>query len=588
MTTTSTSGPSAGPSAAASAEGGGIARLNPFDGLFLRAEHLNQLQLYTRELTRALGHAGGLGVVYGYGVSLSAVDRKLYVTPGLAFDPEGRPLRMTGPASVDLDDYTAAGGTWVIELVARDEPFGDETVFGALCDDPCADAGASTRPYVAELVEVRLHRFNPGEIGGSKPTERRSLVASAWFEAERREAGALVVTASNRSQGTTGDFSAGAWAAPTGLPRSETPKGFAEPGTVPIGVLLRVEEGWVVDAWTARRDRIDTPPRRAWQGRLGMRPWDVFVAQVLQFQVHLAEEWPRAAATLAGLTNRLLAIEELDEALRTLRSGLRGGVSKLVGSASDRLKGHFVAAGEGLGTLVGLGFVELPPAGFLPLPDDQGWTGRSVEEKVKALFNASVDLRFCACRPDFVPHAVEEAQHLDRIPLTGAKQKAQVDILVPVDSFRPAEAGSSLETDYKWVAFHRRRDRDCQPDLVDIYLWVNQENSAQLFESLKKGERPEKLPTPLTASYPAGGWALPAADIQRAVDDVTASGRVVSVLGLTGSRERARLAWVRAMLLVNKLEGVQPPITMAFAAVVPDLGPHEEIHVLVAGATGLR
>jgi hypothetical protein len=580
MTTTSIPGSSSGPATPASgssSSGGGIVRLNPFDGLFLRAEHLEQLQAYARELTHALGQAGGTGVVHGYGVTLSTANRTLNVSGGLAFDPDGRPLRMTTPTSVKLDPFTAAGGVWVIELVAKDDPFGDETVFGALCEDPCDGADASTRPYVAEHVEVRLHRFDPGATGGAKPTERRSRVAKAWFAAERSEAGALVVAASQQNPGQDGNFSAAAWSLPTDLPRSEVPGGFAEPGTVPIGILLRVEDAWVLDTWTARRDRIDTPPRRAWEGRLGMRPWDVFVAQVLQFQVQLAEEWPRAAATLAGLASRLLAIEELDDALKTLRSGLRGGVTKLVASATERLKGQVVGAAGGVGTLLDLGFVELPPAGFLPLPDGEGWTGMSVEEKVATLFGSSAELHFCACRPDVVAHAVAEAQHLDRIPLTGGGPKPEVDILVPTDS------GTWSGPSYKWVAFHRRRDRDCRSetvhDLVDVYLHTAAD-AESLLDDLRQGRRPETLPEPRTVRYPVGGWAMPEIDVQRAVDEATAKPRQVWVVGLTESPQRARLIWVRAVLLVNKfLDEVNPGPTIAFTAVI-DLPSREEIHVL--------
>ena len=78
MTTTSIPGSSSGPAtpaSGASSAGGGIVRLNPFDGLFLRAEHLEQLQAYARELTHALGQAGGTGVVHGYGVTLSTAMR---------------------------------------------------------------------------------------------------------------------------------------------------------------------------------------------------------------------------------------------------------------------------------------------------------------------------------------------------------------------------------------------------------------------------------------------------------------------------------------------------------------------------------
>ena len=44
----------------------------------------------------------------------------------------------------------------------------------------------------------------------------------------------------------------------------------------------------VFDVWTARRDAIATPPHEAWQERLGLRTWAVFIAQLLQFQAQLA------------------------------------------------------------------------------------------------------------------------------------------------------------------------------------------------------------------------------------------------------------------------------------------------------------
>jgi hypothetical protein len=324
--------------------------------------------------------------------------------------------------------------------------------------------------------------------------------------------------------------------------------------------------------WQIRADNgQDLPPKT-----VAIEPWDVFAAQVLQFQVQLAEEWPRAAATLAGLASRLLAIEELDDALKTLRSGHRGGVTKLVASATERLKGQVVGAAGGVCNLLDLGFVELPPAGFLPLPDGEGWTGLSVEEKVAILFGSSAELRFCACRPDVVAQAVEEAQHLDRIPLGGGEPKPKVDILAPTDS------GTWSGPSYKWVAFHRRRDRDCRTadDLVDVYLHTAA-NAESLLEGLRQGRRPETLPTPLTVRYPVDGWALPAAEVQRVVDEATAKPREeVWVVGLTESEQRARLIWVRAVLLVNKfVDEVNPGPTMAFTAVT-DLPSREEIHVL--------
>src|SRR5829696_1196234 len=51
------------------------------------------------------------------------------------------------------------------------------------------------------------------------------------------------------------------------------------------------------------------------------------------------------------------------------------------------------------------------------------------------MFGAGVDLRFCAVRADYVPEALQEAQHLERISLTrGLDDPAaleEVDVLVP-------------------------------------------------------------------------------------------------------------------------------------------------------------
>src|SRR5215472_14465640 len=78
----------------------GIRRLNPADGLFLRSEHLNQMQTYSRELALAVGIAGGTGVVYGFGLTLSG--SMLSATPGLAIDAAGMPLRTAETITVAL------------------------------------------------------------------------------------------------------------------------------------------------------------------------------------------------------------------------------------------------------------------------------------------------------------------------------------------------------------------------------------------------------------------------------------------------------------------------------------------------------
>jgi len=77
--------------------GGDIVSLNPADGLFLQAEHLTAIEDYTRALTRALGVAGGTGVVYGYGITVHGAT--LEVTAGLAIDFHVLPVFTTDSAS---------------------------------------------------------------------------------------------------------------------------------------------------------------------------------------------------------------------------------------------------------------------------------------------------------------------------------------------------------------------------------------------------------------------------------------------------------------------------------------------------------
>jgi hypothetical protein len=581
MTTTSTPGSAARAASTTPPAPDGITRLHPYDGLFLRAEHLERLQSYTRALTWALGQAGGMGVVYGYGVRKDS-KLTLSVDGGLAFLATGQPLRMITAASVKLNELTKANGAWVIELAASEERFGDDTVFGALCEDPCEGAGVSTQPYVAEQVRVQLHPFVVAKEETETANERRSRVARAWFKAERREAGALVVADSAHNPDGNGDFSTAAWRSPTGRPGFKLPSEPSERDTVPIGVLLRVGDDWEVDTWIARRDRIDTPPRRAWQGRLGMRPWDVFVAQVLQFQVHLAEVWPEAMALFASIGDRRLAINDLDKALETLDKRRMGGVIALLRGARDRLEGKLVPAAGEVGTLRDIGLVELPPAGFLPLPHGGGWADMSDEEKIKKLMGDSVELRFCACRPDAVAHAIDEAQHLDRIPLDSTTAKPKVDILVPTQS------GSWGSARYGWIAFHRRRDLDCPveevedpKDRVHVYVYPDKEPDDQV-KRLLAGER-ENLPdTKWTVPYPVDGWALPPADLQDEIDQATAGLQSVRVVGLTksGSEERTRLVWVRAVLLASRFAGAAPPLNLATVGAVATLPEHEEIHII--------
>jgi hypothetical protein len=67
----------------------------------------------------------------------------------------------------------------------------------------------------------------------------------------------------------------------------------------------------------------------------------------------------------------------------------------------------------------------------------------SVNQQVRGMMGKGVDLRFCVVRPDYVPHALEEAQHMDRISLIEGlddpNRKPAVDVLIPNGEIRSVE-----------------------------------------------------------------------------------------------------------------------------------------------------
>ena len=112
--TIGTSGDNAGTDDTA---GGGIERVNAFDGLFLRALHLNKIQDYALDLATALGAAGG---------------------PGLAIGPRGRVLKSDRVMTLSLGDLKPGGDDfWWVEINSFDWVYGEEAVQGLLCDEPC-------------------------------------------------------------------------------------------------------------------------------------------------------------------------------------------------------------------------------------------------------------------------------------------------------------------------------------------------------------------------------------------------------------------------------------------------------------------
>ena len=100
----------------------GIRRLNAEDGLFLRADHLRQIQDYAREIALLAGVAAGPGVDYGFNVTLEG--SAIHVTPGLAIDATRRPLRTLRDVTVSLADLDTTGRQPVLGRGGRGRPAG--------------------------------------------------------------------------------------------------------------------------------------------------------------------------------------------------------------------------------------------------------------------------------------------------------------------------------------------------------------------------------------------------------------------------------------------------------------------------------
>ncbi len=548
----------------APSEQDGIVRLNPSDGLFLQAVHLRQIQDYARALADAVGMAGGSGVVHGY--SLVLKDGTLQVGPGLAVAPNGHPLCSTRVLELPLADESVQGDQFLVVTAGPDNrAFDEESVYGALCDDPCR-GGATIQPYVLEDVAVTLEPATMPGLAAQGPANQRSWLASAYFGREQ-------ATAARMQAGSAPDPDA-FWLRPPGtqllgLPWAQ-PTAAPSGDRVPIGVLLWSGGQWVLDMWTARRDRGDPPPRRAWQGRLVMRPSDVFVAEILQFQVQLAELLVGQRAPAYGAAR--LSGQQLHTRLAEIHDELvtNGGAKRLTAAAekgkraaaAEKLAELTAAADPGNASLPELGIHELPPAGFLPVA---GVPERLRTDVWALLPDDLADLRFRSCRADEIGAEMEAVQHGDRIRLDAPREA--IDILVP----QPENDAS-----YPWVAFVRRRgsveDVDAR-DEVEVVLWES-DDKEELAQVQSQVERtgPNAVPNDAarqshTASFPRDAWALPVPDDayvmlhDPGLIDRTADTTVVTCVS---SQPRRPLGAARATLVAGAFDNSDRNFTSRF------------------------
>ena len=469
-----------------------LKRLNYFDGKFLRASDLKDEQSYVRQLVRLSNQAGGSGAVHGFDLTLGGGDT-LNLGPGLGIDPQGRVLLLPQEVSMGIQELidlslkaqlakkkskeesgvfgdcvmisdtppinqAFPGELYLIVLFPAEALCGEEDVYGKLCEEACATS--TDRPFAVEGLIVRavplvlqtpLLQSKIVTIT-SKPY-LRSRVASAYFEDERLRVASMI--------------------SKFGLAQEVWCLGAEAAGGngLPIGVIARAGETTIfLDAWIARRERMDTPPRRYWQWRMMMRPWDVYMAQILQFQCQLrdlfdgdftpeAEDPCGDAKTVLGeaakkLADFLQAHKELstDSAFQADLLQLETMSQKLTLTEQGM---KVVPIGNRW--LIKGGILTTPSAAYLPVQPNGNI---SVNEQVTKMMGEGVDLRFCIVRPDFVAHALEEAQHMERISLIEGlddpKLKPEVDVLVPDGEFMTSQPATQpgFAVDAKLQAKH--------------------------------------------------------------------------------------------------------------------------------------
>ncbi len=462
-----------------------LKRLNYYDGKFLRASDFDVEQNYLRRLVALSNQGLGAGVVNGFDVTLGSGDT-LEIGPGLAIDSSGNVLLLQSATTQNIQTLidrsrlqsgplltkakgalsTASRGVfndcievaapppttvvavsdiYVIAICTAEALCGQSDVFGKLCEDACVTS--TDRPYRLDGIVIRAI---PLQLVTPFPTSKvvslggnaylRSKVAHSWFADEVRKHPDAISRSGLLSE---------VWCL-----GSQYDSSCCE---VPLAVVARAGNTTIfLDPWIVRRERMDAPSRRYWQWTMRMRPWNVFFAQMLQFQCQLADLLA-GVATPGGravdpCARQQEALQQAADLLQQVRTGLvsyRSAARETIAdqpaalalSLSQVVDVHekltrVISSGAGVAArdriLIRGGIIELPSAGYLPVVSRSDLT---VNDQVRALLGEGLDLRFCVTTADYVAHAIEEAQHMDRISLLQGlddpNDKPHVDILVP-------------------------------------------------------------------------------------------------------------------------------------------------------------
>jgi hypothetical protein len=519
---------------------GAFERLRAFDGLFLRAEHLNVMQDYTRDLTSALGRSGGGGVVEGYGLELQ--DNTLVAGPGLAVTPNGQPLLANTPLRLELDSLEPDSSTYFRILLRPGKwDHGSEPVQGLLCNEPCS-GGTTQKIKTAEGPWLALEAVAEPLLA-SQTMGHRSWLASHLFHREETDA-------PRWPDSKTSD-----------LPRDWSPSPSAQPAaTVCLGVLLKDPQTgqWVLDVWAGRRDLGEPPPAHHWQWSLGVRPWAVFIAQVLQFQAQLADilrqqEFQPSMAEYEEVQRRL---QEVQNALSA--NPPQAQAEALVSKAAELMASLKMFSlkkpprSSSTGGLKDLGFVELPPAGFLPsfakeLDDIRSEIGDLVGRN-------GLIRRVCTIALGDVGEVLAAAQSRERTNIAPSWTEGQRGGVL--DLYVPVAAGERATS---WILFTRSRMVDCTeagtepvPDEVQVYSRVHDHDKDDIGEG-KEAADPDKGNDLGILKYPPGTWAVPevGSSLFRQVQKAVSGNRVTAVEAVVRSEERRPLGYLRATLLAT-------------------------------------
>jgi hypothetical protein len=543
----------------------GFHGLNPEDGLFLRADHLKRIQDYARSLTTALATACGPGVVHGLGVRL--VGDRLEVSPGLAVSPDGALLRLPATVQITLDDSNVparpADGFWRVELSWAWGTSGSDPAYGSLCNDACGDGGKSIAPWLDEGVEIRIVADTIPGLDAVTYTRRHNWLASEYFERERAGGQPWLVPAATGSPVSLWSHN---WEDGTTLSPGA--------GVVPLALLQGTEKNaYDLDVWAARRLVDGTLANATWRDRLAMRPWSVFLAQVLEFEAEITgvtlEGSPKESAADVSLAHFFQAstrdlLEATQEFIETLKPSdlvRNRGTFQRMEEVVHKTADNPLATAQPSPVAVQLGLGELPPAGYLNVHNVPG----DIEGDLRAFFGPNVDLRLRQLRADQVADEVLSAQHRDRIPLEPpVGRRPQVDVLVPA---MPADKPELYTDAYGWVAFVRRGPEvelpvpptPPVPETEDVKVYLLYRDEQQDVRTFTDDDLKEAMKTPLgTLTFPKGGWAYPGSEVSRKTLDALSNTRALALIALTAGIDQP-LAATRAGLFGTSLDSGNPP-----------------------------